>query len=773
MKHEMLVMKMKPSGTGVGGMSLSNGTNHAHTNGNHHGSQDNHHTIPHNSCFLVNGKERKLSNSYLRFQRRYSKHGTRDAIFDPKDGSVQMHLRGKPIQFFAPSDTKNSYSLFESQHSKLAKLPDMKLEWVYGYRGKDARSNLYLLPTGELIYFVASIVVLFNPELNKQRHYLGHTEEVKCLAIHPNKLLIATGQATSGQDRKENKPHVRLWNSASLQTQCIIGIGEFERSVVCLSFSKDGTSNLVAVDEGSDHTMTVWDYQGQHGVKMAEVKCSNKETVISAEFHPMDPGLIVTCGKGHVNFWHLDDDLMKGELNFIRKTGVFDGTLQDRPKYVTCLAFASNGDVLTGDSNGNVLVWRRGYNAVTKSLKKVHNGPVFAICVLKDGSVVTGGGKDGKLIHFDGNYKKSDLEAEICEEFGSIRTICQGKSNENLIVGTTHNCILTGDFLIGMETVLAHGHENDIRTLLSPFNGQFLSLSHDKWIRMWDVKKHCVVWNYYAGDVPNACCVSNDGNLILVGMQNGCWKIVDIETMLTIDENHDLNDSISDIQFSPNGLSLAVSTKSGIIHLYQVSNDAKKYNRIGRCTEDGKKHRSSSTGSPINFVSQTYSNMALDWSSDSSYIRSNSQEASLSYWNATTCRQINNHASMRDVQWKTQNCLMTFETIGIWPETVDGTDLVVGAKSLSENQFVAGDDFGKLKLYNYPVIKPKIQQVKYRKNGVNFLDLEGQKYDTAQAQHSIHGGHSCPISALTFSSGDSQLLSAGGKDTAIIQWKLS
>ena len=51
--------------------------------------------------------------------------------------------------------------------------------------------------------------------------------------------------------------------------------------------------------------------------------------------------------------------------------------------------------------------------------------------------------------------------------------------------------------------------------------------------------------------MPNACCVSNDGNLILVGMQNGCWKIVDIESMLTIDENHDLNDSIGDIQAGP------------------------------------------------------------------------------------------------------------------------------------------------------------------------------------------------------------------------------
>ena len=47
---------------------------------------------------------------------------------------------------------------------------------------------------------------------------------------------------------------------------------------------------------------------------------------------------------------------------------------------------------------------------------------------------------------------------------------------------------------------------------------------------------------------------------------------------------------------------------------------------------------------------------------------------------------------MRDVQWMTQNCLMTFDTIGIWPETVDGTDLVVGARSWSGSDFVAGDD---------------------------------------------------------------------------------
>lgn len=49
----------------------------------------------------------------------------------------------------------------------------------YGYRGRDCRANVYLLPTGEIVYFIASVVVLFNYEERTQRHYLGHTDCVK------------------------------------------------------------------------------------------------------------------------------------------------------------------------------------------------------------------------------------------------------------------------------------------------------------------------------------------------------------------------------------------------------------------------------------------------------------------------------------------------------------------------------------------------------------------------------------------------------------------
>ena len=77
--------------------------------------------------------------------------------------------------------------------------------------------------------------------------------------------------------------------------------------------------------------------------------------------------------------------------------------------------------------------------------------------------------------------------------------------------------------------------------------------------------------------------ISNDGTLLLIGLHDGRWKIVDLQTKRSLAEFHDLNDCITDMQYSPNGCILAVVTKGGVIHLYQVTNDGKKYNRIGRC----------------------------------------------------------------------------------------------------------------------------------------------------------------------------------------------
>jgi len=63
--------------------------------------------------------------------------------------------------------------------------------------------------------------------------------------------------------------------------------------------------------------------------------------------------MIVTCGKSHVAFWTHEPG---GTL--IKRNGIFEG--REKPKYVTCLAFSQDGEVLSGDSSGNIVSWVRG-----------------------------------------------------------------------------------------------------------------------------------------------------------------------------------------------------------------------------------------------------------------------------------------------------------------------------------------------------------------------------------------------------------------------------
>lgn len=114
------------------------------------------------------------------------------ANFLKESGVVKLYLRGRPINFHLPKSLAATFD--PTVTLKSPKDVSLKLEWVYGYRGKDCRSNLYQLQTGECVYFVAAVAVLFNSEERTQRHYLGHTDDIKSMALHPDRIRVATGQ---------------------------------------------------------------------------------------------------------------------------------------------------------------------------------------------------------------------------------------------------------------------------------------------------------------------------------------------------------------------------------------------------------------------------------------------------------------------------------------------------------------------------------------------------------------------------------------------------
>ncbi|XP_047248024.1 echinoderm microtubule-associated protein-like 2 isoform X2 [Girardinichthys multiradiatus] len=641
------------------------------------------------------------------------KSKSKECTYNAEDGYVRMFLRGRPVTMHIPDQQRGSYSLDQ----KVA-LPNkkLKLQWVYGYRGRDCRSNLYLLPTGEIVYFNASVVVLYNTEEQQQRHYLGHNDDVKCLSVHPDMVTIATGQvAGNSKDGKLLAPHVRIWDSVSLNTLHVIGMGVFDRAVTCVSFSKsNGGSFLCAVDDANDHILSVWNWQKEK--QLAEVKCSN-DSVLGAVFHPMDTNLIVTCGKSHINFWTMEGNTLT------KRQGLFEK--HEKPKYVLCVAFAENGDAITGDSSGNIYIWAKGGSRISQVVSGAHEGGIFSVCVLKDGTMVSGGGKDRKVVLWDHNYRKK-AEMEVGESLGPVRALAEGKPGE-LFVGTTKNAIIRAAFPDTL-TPIVQGHTDELWGLdVHPSMEQFATCSQDRQVHLWDTITHQPLWSKTIEDPGRSAGFHPSGAVLAVGTMTGRWLVLDTDTRDLVSMHTDGNEIISNVKYSPDGNFLAVASHDNFVYIYAVSENGRKYSRVGKCAG----HSS--------FVTH------LDWSKDSQYLVTNSGDYEILFWEGTSGKHVTNMDTVRNLEWFTSTCTLSFSTFGIWPDGADGTDINAVCRSHEGSLLASADDFGKVHLFSFPCSQPRAQSQEY-------------------------GGHSSHVTNVAFLHDDSHLISTGGKDTSILQW---
>lgn len=72
------------------------------------------------------------------------------------------------------------------------------------------------------------------------------------------------------------------------------------------------------------------------------------------------------------------------------------------------------------------------------------------------------------------------------------------------------------------------------------------------------------------------------------------------------------------------------------------------------------------------------------------------------------------------MEWATNTCTLTFTTVGIWPDTADGTDVNYCDRSHDGELTAVGDDAGKIKIYTWPVIQTKVS-VKFFHIRVRFI----------------------------------------------------
>merc|ERR1719230_773490 len=99
--------------------------------------------------------------------------------------------------------------------------------------------------------------------------------------------------------------------------------------------------------------------------------------------------------------------------------------------------------------------------------------------------------------------------------------------------------------------------------------------------------------------------------------------------------------------------------------------------------------------------------------------------------------------------WATSTCKLGWEVHGIFPQGYDGTDINHVCANENRSLVVAGDDFGSIQVYRFPVLKNSANCRRY-------------------------AGHSEHVPRVRFYEADelnNYIISAGGNDRTYIQWK--
>ena len=131
---------------------------------------------------------------------------------------------------------------------------------------------------------------------------------------------------------------------------------------------------------------------------------------------------------------------------------------------------------------------------------------------------------------------------------------------------------------------------------------------------------------------------------------------------------------------------------------------------------------------------------------DSNYIQSNDGSFELLYSNFFG-EYMAQAASLKDVEWASQTCTLGWSVKGLWSKINDGTLYTASDRSYEGSALIAGDNYGRLKLVKYPC-------------------------PDGDALPKLYYGHTGAVRRVRFSANDTHVVSIGGKDRALMVWKV-
>uniref|UniRef100_A0A3P8UFH2 EMAP like 6 n=1 Tax=Cynoglossus semilaevis TaxID=244447 RepID=A0A3P8UFH2_CYNSE len=555
---------------------------------------------------------------------------------------------------------------------KTAPRSQLRLEWIHGYRGHQCRNNLYYTAGKEVVYFVAGVGVVYNTRDHTQKFYLGHNDDIISLALHPDKVQVATGQVGK-------EPYICVWDTYAMQTASILR-DVHTHGIACLAFDSDG-QRLVSVGLDAKNTICVWDWRRGRVIATAT---GHSDRIFDVTWDPFQSSRLVSCGVKHIKFWTLCGNALTPKRGIFGKTGDLQTIL--------CVAAAKDDLTYSGALNGDVYVWR-GITLI-RTVQAAHGAGIFSMHSCDEGFAT--GGRDGCIRLWDVDFKpitKIDLrEAEQGYKGLSIRSVCW--KADRILAGTQDSEIF--EVMVrdrDKPVLLMQGHsEGELWALdLHPKQPVAVTGSDDRSVRLWSLPDHTLLARCNMEESVRSVSFNNDGSQLALGMKDGSFTVLRVRDMTEVVHIKDRKEVIHELKFSPDGSFLAVGSNDGLVDVYAV---AQRYKKVGECS------RSSS------FITH------LDWSVDSRFLQTNDGAGERLFYRMPAGKLVPKEEA-KGIHWMTWTGVVGPEVNGIWPKYSNVTNVNSVDTNYSSGVLVSGDDLGLLKLFRFPCLKKGAKFKKY------------------------------------------------------------
>jgi microtubule-associated protein-like 6 len=308
-----------------------------------------------------------------------------------------------------------------------------------------------------------------------------------------------------------------------------------------------------------------------------------------------------------------------------------------------------------------------------------------------------------------------------------VRSVCENTTTGMVLVGTRGGEIVE----FGGPKPLVHirGHfEGELWGLAThPQRAEFITVGQDNVLAIWDIATRKQKRFGKLEQSGNVAALSSNGQLLAIGYINGAVHVLQPDNKFAMKANKkDRVKAISDIKFNPNDTLMAVAAHDSLIILYDVVQNFKPLRKM-------RGH------------SSTVAHM--DFSLDGKTIMSNCTSYNILFFDTTSGKHMPSGASMfKDETWASWTCTLGWPVQGIFPPFADGSDINACDRSPDSTIIATADDFGTVKLFKYPSPVEK-------------------------ASYNQYIGHSSHVTNARFVKSSPYLITTGGEDKCIFQWK--